>query len=95
MVRQQEQHPGQIVAADADRHHPAVEFRQGAAGQGVRQGRAPGQVRLQALQLVAQRPLAHPGAQLPQRPLQRNILAEHRRQLLIEKGKFVVLHNPL
>ncbi len=92
MVRQQGEHAGKVVAAGANLDHLAVKVRQGAPGQGFLERGAAGEVGFQLLDLGPQRARAHPGAQLLERPFQRDALAEHRRQLLVEEGKFVVVH---
>ena len=92
MVRQQGEHAGDIVAARADLQHLAVEVRQGAPSQGFLERGAAGEVAFQLLNLRPQRAGAHPGAQLLERAFQREALTQHRRQLLVEEGKFVVVH---
>ena len=93
MVRQQGEHAGEVVAAGAQLKHLAVEVRQVAPGQGFLERDAAGKLGFQRLDFAPERPRAHPGAQLLERPLQRDALAEHRRQLLVEEGKFVVVHD--
>ena len=93
MVRQQGEHPGQVVAPGADLEHVAVKVRQVAPGQRFLERGAAGKVSFQQLDLGPQGTRAHPGAQLLERPFQRDALAQHRRQLLVEEGKFVVIHD--
>ena len=48
--------------------------------------------RFELAQLRAQRARFHTGAQLFQCPFQRDAVPQHRRELLIEECKFVVIH---
>jgi hypothetical protein len=45
------------------------------------------------LQFRAQRAAAHSGRELFERALERNAIAQHRRQLLVEKGQLIVTHD--
>src|SRR5215471_3579891 len=93
VIRQEREHSRQVVASRADLEHSGIKFRQGPAAECLRKRHTATEVFAESFNLTSQWGGAHSGRELLEGALEWNAIAKHRRELLVEEGKLVVIHS--
>jgi len=93
MVCQQRERARKIIAADADLEHADIQGRQRPVVEGFLERYAAGQLGPELFDFSPERTMPHAGRELFEGAFQRDAVAQHGGELLVEKAKFVVVHK--